>query len=176
LRVWSAGCACGEEVYSLKIVWEQMRLSGSILPEIEINETDLNPQTLQRAKEGKYPRSSLKQVSKRRRESCFRVKRGGRQYWINESLKSGIRWLVLDLFAPPPETGFHLIFIRNNLLTYFQAERILPALDQILESLAAGGYLVIGSHERLPYEKPALQLSATLPYVFQKKAGNQPIH
>jgi len=62
IRVWSAGCACGEEVYSLKILWEQMSRSTGTLPLLDITATDLHPTHVERAAAAVYPLSSLKEV------------------------------------------------------------------------------------------------------------------
>ena len=169
IKVWSAGCACGEEVYSLKIVWELVQGSNHKRTEMEITATDLNPVNLQRAKDGIYPPSSLKEVPLDLRNSFFQAQRGGKRFRIEPALKSGIVWVERDIFAGPPGAGYQLIFARNNLLTYFQKERILPAMDQIFESLAAGGSLIIGSDEKLPMQTAVLKPRAALPYVFKKR-------
>jgi len=62
LRVWCAGCACGEEVYSLKILWEGLKHRFDHLPVLEIMATDISPAYVARAKAGVYTRSSLKEV------------------------------------------------------------------------------------------------------------------
>ena len=64
VRVWSAGCACGEEAYSLKILWDHMGRTIGNLPELDITATDMNPLYLKRAKDALYPLSSLDKMSK----------------------------------------------------------------------------------------------------------------
>jgi chemotaxis protein methyltransferase CheR len=59
VRLWFAGCACGEEVYSFKMVWESLRDRVEPMPELEILATDCCPVYLQRAQDGIYPSSSL---------------------------------------------------------------------------------------------------------------------
>ena len=61
-RVWSAGCASGEEVYSFKILWDYLATSNSHLPGLEITATDMNPEYIKRAEDGVYSDSSLKEV------------------------------------------------------------------------------------------------------------------
>lgn len=170
VKVWSAGCACGEEVYSLKIIWERLRNTGRKLPRIEITATDLNPVNLQKARDGIYPASSLKAVPYGIRSTFFQARRGGKRFKILPALASGIVWIEQDFFQGPPGAGYQLVLLRNNLLTYFQPERISPALDKMTASLSIGGYLVTGSREKHPLESKALEPYAPLPYIFKKKA------
>jgi chemotaxis protein methyltransferase CheR len=171
LRVWSAGCACGEEVYSLKLLWEQLLPAPVDSPALDITATDLNPRYLKKAQEALYPLSSLKEVPENLSAAGFRKKPGGKRLEVKPALRGGITWRVHDFFsAPPPGPGFHLIFLRNNLLTYYRAERIRAVLEEIIASLGAGGYLVIGSHEKLPFPPAALQPCPSLAYAFRKTA------
>ena len=169
LRAWSVGCACGEEVYSLKIIWEHIRPKYPDLPELEITATDLNPQVLVRASDGIYPRSSLKEVPENLVATYFDIKKGGKQFRVKDRLRPGIEWIEQDLFTGPPGSGFHMIFVRNNLLTYFQDERTQPVFMGILDALTEGGYLLVGSHEAIPTEFPSLQQFTSLPYVYKKQ-------
>jgi chemotaxis methyl-accepting protein methylase len=168
IGVWSAGCACGEEVYSLKILWEHMGRSVLHLPVLDITATDLNPRYLARAEEALYPLSSLKEVPQSLKAAYFQAEPGGRRFKLEPALKEGITWLTHDFFSGPPGFGFHLIFIRNNLLTYYPSKRTLPLLEAALKALCVGGYLILGSHEKLPFQSPNLQPCPSLPCVFKK--------
>jgi chemotaxis methyl-accepting protein methylase len=149
IRVWIAGCASGEEVYSLRILWE--RLAGSPShPRLEITATDLNRDCLKRARQGAYPASSLKEAPEDVKAAWFEPNAKGSRYAVKPALKKGINWLERDLFAGPPGTGYDILFCRNNLLTYHTEPRIRPVLEALVRSLSPGGYLIVGSHERLP--------------------------
>jgi len=169
LNVWSAGCACGEEAYSFKIIWEQLSQALHPLPELEFLATDIHPLYLQRARNGIYSRSSLKEVAPDWREIYFDSRRGGRQYAIKEYLKHGIRWEIHHLSTDPIGRDFNIICMRNNVLTYYRKEAQKKALSGILDSLSPGGLLIIGCHERLPYQELSLRPMAELSYVFTKK-------
>jgi chemotaxis protein methyltransferase CheR len=65
IKFWSAGCACGEEVYSFKIIWTLLIDSYLHVPDLEVLATDINPIYLDRARSGIYPPSSLKKQQKR---------------------------------------------------------------------------------------------------------------
>ena len=170
ISAWSAGCASGEEVYSLKILWEQLRGSLSLLPELQITGTDLNPNYLERARAGLYPLSSLKEVPKGLRSVYFHKAAEGEHYAVKAEIRGGITWKPHCLLSDPPGSKFHLIFLRNNLLTYYKDELIRSPLGKVMGCLSDGGFLCIGGHEKLPYEAPDLMSFGSLSYVFRKRA------
>ena len=168
IKVWSAGCGCGEEVYSLKIVWDRFQRSLEGVPGFTILATDMNPVYLDKAQTGIYPFSSLKEISEELRSAYFETHPKGRFYKISPCLKEDIVWRVHNLLSDPPGTGFHLIFLRNNLLTYYQDALKAPAFLKVIDSLAPGGFLVIGTHEKLPPVTPDLS-SFGHPCIFQRR-------
>lgn len=168
VKVWSAGCACGEEPYSFKILWDTVKRRVERLPELELWATDMNPLYLEKAREGIYPLSSLKELPPEWRVGYFSS--GTESHFaVSDFLKRGVLWKVHNLVTDvPPQRRFQIIFLRNNLLTYYQDEIKEPALGRIIESLAPGGFLLIGSHERLPAESQALVPFPHHPNIFQK--------
>lgn len=170
IRVWSAGCACSEEVYSLKILWEQMRRSADALPVLDIMATDLHPLHLERAETGEYSLSSLREVPENTKAAWFAAEPGGRRFRVKPTVKAGITWQRHDFFSAPPGSGFDLILARNNLLTYYQSSRILALLEDIVKALSDGGYLIIGSREKLPFQPSALRPCPILPFAFKRTA------
>lgn len=170
VRAWSAGCARGEEVYSLKILWEQISRSTALLPVLELTASDLNPHHLEKAVAGVYSSSSLREVPEATMSEWFEKESSGRRFRVKPALRAGIVWLRHDLFSGPPGSGFDLILARNNLLTYYHSSRTRAALEAIAEALSVGGYLIIGSHEKLPDHPPLLHPVPCLSYVFRKTA------
>lgn len=159
VSVWSAGCACGEEVYSFQIAWREAAPGISGTPPLEITATDLNPVVLEKAQAGVYPRSSLQEVPPLLRELYFQA--AGQGFAIRENLKQGIRWLVRDLISEdPPGSSFHLIFLRNSILTYYEDPGKTALLEKIAAVLRPGGFLIIGNNETVPPIQPSL---ASLP-------------
>jgi len=167
-EVWSAGCACGEEVYSFKIIWEQLGLRCEHLPALDLLATDRNLQYLERARNGIYNRSSLREVVPGWRQLYFDSRKGGRQYGVKDHLKSRIRWEVHHLCSEPPGGDFNIICLRNNVLTYYRPEAQKKVLTGILTSLSPGGLLIIGCHETLPLQHQSLKPMAELSYVYKK--------
>lgn len=149
IRVWFAGCASGEEVYTFKILWEALRFADTQLPDIHIIATDMNPEYLNRAKQAVYTLSSMRNVGDAIRSTYF-IKQSQGRFAVRAEIKTGIIWQIHQLLSDPPEDTFDLIFIRNNLLTYYADRVKIPAFKRVANQLATGGFLVIGRNEDLP--------------------------
>ena len=167
--VWSAGCACGEEAYSVKILWERLKDRINPLPPLEILATDRHPQYIARARRGIYNRSSLREVAADVRTRFFESVKGSRRFRVKAELKSQIDWKIGELLTESPAATFQIIFLRNNILTYCRQEDQMKALQPILNCLAPGGLFIIGCHETLPLESGVLHPLTECPYVYRKK-------
>lgn len=150
VRAWSAGCALGQEVYTFKMLWQKIERARGKGPALRLWATDMNPDYLRRAQVGVFSRSSLKEVPEIFLSTYFKPVRGKKSFAIDDALKEDVIWETRDLLSPPPATGFQHVFLRNNLLTYYKAKLKVPAFANIAESITKGGYLIIGSHERIP--------------------------
>ncbi len=169
VKAWSAGCACGEEAYSLKILWHSLSGRFQGLPDLQIWATDMHPVYLDRARIGIYRQSSLKEVPEAFRALYFEARSKEQTYAVAEHLKEGIKWQVQNLLFDPPGTGFQLVFLRNNLLTYYEDELKALPFQSVVHSLARGGFLIIGTHEMIPPGIRGLLPFAHRPYIFQKE-------
>lgn len=150
INIWSAGCARGEEVYSIKIIWDIIEAELKESPVLKILATDINPDYLEKAKCGVYTLSSMKEVTSEYRKKYFDIKKGGRRFEVKPFLKKDIQWKVHNLKTDPPESGFQIIFLRNNILTYCQDFVKFNIFRQVAESLSDAGFIITGSHEKLP--------------------------
>ncbi len=147
LHAWSAGCASGEEPYSLSLLWAY----GAPHPAgfaLSVLATDTDPAVLARAAAACYPASSLREVPPRWRQDAFTREKG--RYCLRPSLRSCVALRQQDLCDELPNGPFQLILCRNLAFTYFG-----PALQRRIaaafaERLDAGGCLLLGAHERLP--------------------------
>lgn len=164
LRAWSAGCANGEEPYSLAILWEEAAADQFVM----VTATDASSQCLERAQAAIYDRSSLKQVPEDLRMKYFEQTPAGRRFALKPLLKSKICWQQRDLFDDPPPGRFHLIFLRNNLLTYYRGSAQVRAFEQIARTLVRGGYLIVGSHEHPPPTGWDLIRDDICPWIYQR--------
>ncbi len=166
IRIWSAGCACGEEPYSLAMVWRQLAPAAKL----HLLASDTDDTCLARARAAIYSPSSLKEVPDSLRARYFESKTGGRQLRIRTHRLPPVCWRTHDLLDPPPETEpFHLILLRNNLLTYYRGAQRDAALTRLVARLAVGGYLVIGAHEHPPASATALCKDADCPWVYRRR-------
>ena len=144
LRVWSAGCATGEEAYSLAMVLlEHARATGSRLAP-KVFATDLNDEALAFARRGLYPASIGEQVSAERLRRFFRRSREGFQ--VERQLRDTITFAVHNVLADPPFVDLDLVSCRNVLI-YLEP----PAQERVLElfhfALRPGRRLVLGTSE-----------------------------
>ncbi len=143
-RAWSAGCASGEEPYSLAMLWRRVCPLRPLL----LLATDLDPAVLARAEAGLYPPGSLREVPGEFRE-LFGAERAGLR--LAAEVRGMVTFRRHDLRAdPPPEAPFDLILCRNLAFTYFGPEAQAGAARGLAEALAPGGWLAVGRKERLP--------------------------
>jgi len=140
------------------------------VPDLEVLATDINSITLDRARAGIYPLSSLKEVTTEIRSRYFKQKGSKKLFEVKASLKKGITWTNHHLLSDRPGSDFDIIFLRNNVLTYYEDQLKKRAFSNVLESLAPCGILVLGSHETIPFETSDLTEVIPYSYVFRKAA------
>lgn len=151
LRVWSAGCALGQEAYSFRILWAEFCRSRVDTPGLALWATDSHPGYLEKAMEGVYRKSAVRELPEALTKKYFREVGDHGLMRVTDGLKEGIFWRRHDFTRePPPHRSFHVILLRNNLLTYYRGDVQKSALAKILGSLATGGILFIGKGEKLP--------------------------
>ena len=148
VRIWSAGCASGEEVYTLAILWDEMVRTD--VPDVpcEIIGTDADPVMIDRARKGCYARGSLKDAPAAWLERAF--ERRGTDYCVPERYRRHVTLRLQDIRDEQPAGLFDLILCRNLAFTYFALPLQNAVLDAIRSTLRSGGFLVIGGHEALP--------------------------
>jgi two-component system CheB/CheR fusion protein len=147
LRVWSTGCATGEEAYSLAILLAERAEDMGFMGKITVFATDVHRSSLDTASQGIYERERLTNVSPARLERFFR-KEGGNLFRVNGELRKIVVFAPHNLLKDPPFTRLDLICCRN-LLIYFQ-----PAVQEKIISLfhfalKTDGILFLGSSEGL---------------------------
>lgn len=171
-RVWSCGCARGEEAYSFKMVWDRLSWFHSNLPRLDLWATDIHPAYLDMAQKGEYGISSLKELPRHWIERYFDKVTGKQRYLLKRSLKEGVRFHRHDFVGQnPPEPGFEVVFLRNNLLTYFRSPEKDFALQAVLQVLVPGGLLITGSHEKLPAGSGTIKPWPDHPWIHVKNVG-----
>ncbi len=150
IRIWSAGCATGEEPYSVAITLSRLR-AGLTNWNVEILATDLNAKSLQKASVGAYGEWSFRGTPAWvRRTYCEAVEN---DHWvISPAIKKMVRFAQLNLMddAYPPlsnsTNGFEVIFCRNVLM-YFSPDGMKKVIRQLYRSLATDGWLIVSATE-----------------------------
>ena len=152
IKIWHAGCATGEEVYSLAIIMQEEGLYNRTT----IYATDFNQQALNRAKEGIFSNELMKEYTTNYQLS------GGKESFLNyytshydhvimnQSLKKNIVWANHNLVTDSVFAEAHLILCRNVLI-YFEKELQNKVQKLFYDSLIIGGILCLGSKESLRF-------------------------
>jgi len=146
LKIWSAGCATGEEPYTLAIILMEM-IPNYEKWKIEIFGTDINTHVLNMARKGLYSSRSIKDVPFDYLEHYF-TKRGA-MYAVNLNVKGMVKYQLLNLSDPKhcgEQKGFDFIFCRNVLI-YFDTLSRLKVLDCFYNALKSGGVIYLGHSE-----------------------------
>jgi len=147
LRLWSAGCAHGEEPASLAVVLaSRQNLVGD---DWSILGTDIDEEALNLARMGVFSSHSMRRVPQRMSRQFFAA--GPGCFRLRAHLRSKISYRYLNLVQGPmtSEGGpFHVIFLRNVLI-YFNRENQQKVVDNVAAHLAPEGYLFVGPSESL---------------------------
>ena len=147
VRCWSAGCASGEEPYTLALVWEQLLPDASSCA-LKILASDADPAMLERARTACYGRGSVRELPELLLARGF--DRKGKHYCLKPELRAQVEFVCQDIREELPPGPFHLILCRNLVFTYFSEELQGEMLARLHSLILPGGALVIGIHESLP--------------------------
>jgi chemotaxis protein methyltransferase CheR len=170
LRVWSAGCAAGEEPYSIALIWHLAVAAQSPGWRLEVIATDADPSSLERARRACYPRSSLRELPRDWQESAFVAEPGG--LCLKPELRASVELRCADLRREMPPGPFHLILCRNLAFTYFAEADQREVAARLAALLAPGGALLIGARERLPDVPSGLVPDHTVPGLYRANLEN----
>lgn len=144
LRVWIAGCATGEEAYSVAILLNEA-LSGRSRPlNVKVFATDVHHTSIEIASSGIYSEDALSEVSSERLQRYFR--KSGSGYQVTPELRKMIVFAPHNVVKDAPFTKLDLICCRN-LLIYLQPDAQAKALSLFHFGLRAGGFLFLGPSE-----------------------------
>jgi two-component system, chemotaxis family, CheB/CheR fusion protein len=144
LRIWSAGCATGEEAYSLAILVSEVLGQEAGLFNVRIFATDIDEEAIRFARQGLYPPSALKGLSEEQIDRYFIEEDGS--YQAKKQIRGMIVFGEHDLAQRSPFPHMDLVMSRNVLI-YFSHELQRRALQLFAYSLRDGGYLVMGKAE-----------------------------
>ncbi len=166
LRIWVAGCSTGEEVYSLGITLLEF-LDGRLdAPRISIYGTDINEQSLRKARTAVYSKQALSGVSPERIERFFTPVPGGHK--IAKELREVCVFAAHDLTRDPPYSRIDLITC-CNVLIYFDPDLQKKAIALLQYALTPGGFLMLGSSESLRGATTQLAPISAKPLIYRKR-------
>ena len=154
LKIWSIGCASGEEPYSLSLLWKTRFEKDWARIRFCILATDIDESLLERAKEGRYKKSSLREVPQDILGEYFRAE--GDAFLLDKRVGERVEFQRHDILREEPFPEMDVVFCRNLVFTYFSKEPQLAVAKKIASSLNRHGYLVIGKDEVLPLMYPTL--------------------
>jgi chemotaxis protein methyltransferase CheR len=168
-RIWSAGCAAGEEPYTLRILWDIE--IASLCPDFPliIVATDIDENMLARAQEGCFAATSLRELPSHLISQAF--DRVGSRFCVKPRHREGLRFLHQDIRSEAPTASFDLVLCRYLAFTYFAPVLQEQVLARIVDRLLPNGYLVIGTDERLGDYGASLVPLDHAPQIFRKCAG-----
>jgi chemotaxis protein methyltransferase CheR len=147
LRILSAGCASGEEAYSLAIL---VREAADPSWDVSILGVDVNPAILKKAARARYSSWALRETPPDVQQRWF--SRDGREFVLDEALRMAVRFEARNLVRDDPQRWlpdtYDIVFFRNVLM-YFTEETARSVVRRIAGALTPGGYLFLGHAETL---------------------------
>jgi len=146
IRAWSAGCATGEETYSIAMsLVDALRESRSEFM-VTVTGTDLDEKALEEARRGTYVLEKLKNIPQAFQVEYLDVQ--DETFQIRPEVARRVKFRRLNLFSDKPISVVDVIFCRNVFI-YFNREQQASILEKFWNSLARGGYLVLGRSEKM---------------------------
>ena len=148
LRILSAGCASGEEPYSLAILVRESLAEGS--SEVSVRAVDINPVALRKAQAGRFSTWALRETPLDIQQRWFRPE--GREAVLNDEAKARVTFEERNLIHDDAELwspqNYDIVFCRNVIM-YLTPESARALVARIANALVPGGYLFLGHAETL---------------------------
>jgi chemotaxis protein methyltransferase CheR len=174
IRVWSAGCAAGEEAYSIAIlIQEEIKKSKRTDVNALIFATDIDKNILKQGEKAIYPRESLVDTKLGIVDSYFSQQPDGFQ--LSSEIRGMVHFSTDDLMAKQRAAPAASIFgsfdivLCRNVMIYFPDKQQKQALERLYKSMAAGGYLVLGDSETICSDLKSLFKTVDAKYGIYRK-------
>jgi chemotaxis protein methyltransferase CheR len=172
LNVLSAGCASGEEPFSLAILVRERALDPGW--KVTIRAVDINPAMLAKAARGCYSAWSLREAPADVQQRWFRSV--GREFMLDESIRAAVSFQEINLARENTELwtpAFYDVIFCRNVLMYFTPEVAQALVARFTRSLAPGGYLFLGHAETLRGLSNAYHLRHTHGTFYYQRKGTK---
>jgi chemotaxis protein methyltransferase CheR len=149
IRVWSAGCASGEEPYSLAVLFHQYAVDHGLesrLARLDILGTDIDRRCLEAAKLGQFDEADFADTPDELRQRYFSASSPSA---ISAAVRNLVRFERRDLLNEPAPAGAHDLIVCRNVMIYFDRETQERLFEKFHAALAPNGFLVLGKVETL---------------------------
>jgi len=155
-HAWSVGCSSGEEAWSLAMVIDRYATEADCPFHYGVTASDVSQPALAVGRQGRYPKTKLSEIPAAYRQR-YVVEEPGDTFVIAETVARRVGFAMLNLLevARQPLSHLDLIFCQNVLI-YFPRDRRLDVLDQLVDCLRPGGYLLLGPGEMTGWRHPRL--------------------
>lgn len=146
IRIWSAGCASGEEAYTLAILFAEVLGVESFRQRVKIYATDVDEEALNQARLASYTSQQIDPIPPELRDRFFELQ--GERYIFRPDLRRAVIFGRHDLVQDAPISRLDLLVCRNTLM-YFNAETQVKILNRFHFALNDSGFLFLGKAEML---------------------------
>jgi two-component system, chemotaxis family, CheB/CheR fusion protein len=168
IRIWSAGCASGEEAYTLAMVVAETLGPEAVRERVKIYATDVDEEALSQARQARYTAKQVEGVPPELLERYF--DRNGDGYVFSKELRRSVIFGRHDLIQDAPISRIDLLVCRNTLM-YLNSETQAHVLARLSYALREGGYLLLGKAEMLLAHSDLFSATDLNRRVFQKIPG-----
>jgi len=169
VRCWSAGCAAGEEPYTVAMIW-RLRLAARFPTlRLRVVATDIDRELIGRARAGCYPAHSVKGLPSGMAAEALRPSPTG--YCVRDELRGDVEFVEQDIRRAMPDGPFDLILCRNLVLTYFDEALRRGIVDGMAARLLPGGAMIFGLTESVPAGLPGLEPWSARLRVYRRRDG-----
>jgi two-component system, chemotaxis family, CheB/CheR fusion protein len=171
VRIWSAGCASGEEAYSLAILFAEALGEERFRGDVKIYATDIDEHALAAARQGTYPMRATEAVDEKLRDKYFEPVDG--RHVFRTDLRRSIIFGRHDLTVDAPISRLDLLVCRNTLM-YLNAEAQHGVLERLNFALGPHGFLFVGRAEMLLSHPGLFETVDIKARVFRRLTGTEP--
>ncbi len=168
IRVWSAGCASGEEAYSLAMAFSEALGIEECVKRVKIYGTDVDDEALRDARLGLYPAKSLDALPAELRDKYFEP--SGTHFAFRPDLRRRVIFGRHDITRDAPISRLDLLVCRNTLM-YFNVETQAQVIDRFHFALRERGYLFLGKAEMLLSDGERFEVLSMRQRIFRRRSG-----
>ena len=169
VRVWVAGCASGEEAYSIAMLLIEAFTRRQRRVSLQLFATDIDEASLETARQGVYPTSITADVSPERLSQFFTVENDA-QYRVKKELRESVVFAPHNLIRDAPFSHLDLVSCRN-LLIYFTPEMQREVIALFHFALRPDGYLLLGPSESVGAHRDLFQTLSEKWRLFRRTAA-----